>query len=105
MLTWVFEVLVHLRIRSVEPAGAFSGTTHIFSHEGTGCISCLRAASVVAELTPTLRLVAMVQRIMLFGVKTSVDAITYIFSSHHSPTTLAATISLGSQWTSIVAAA
>lgn len=37
---------------SVEPAGASAGTTHCFSQHGTGCISCRRAASVVATLTP-----------------------------------------------------
>ena len=34
------------------------GTAQTFSQQGTGCMSCRRAASVVAALTPILRLVA-----------------------------------------------
>jgi len=59
ILTCVFSVFIHFKIFKVEPAGAVSGTTHVFSQQGTGCINCRRAASVVAALTPILRRVAM----------------------------------------------
>jgi hypothetical protein len=54
----------------VDPGGAFSGTTHDFSQQGTFAISCRRAASVVAALIPILRRVDIVvyERVIYLGV-------------------------------------
>jgi len=38
------------------------GAIQTFSQQGTGCISCRLAASVVAALTPILRLVAIIKQ-------------------------------------------
>lgn len=47
----------------MEPEVASSGVDQTFSQHGTGCINARRAASVVAMLTPILRLVAIRKRV------------------------------------------
>ena len=56
--TCCLSVLTHLQTFKVDPGVAFSGADQTFSQQGTGCMSARRAASVVARLTPILRLVA-----------------------------------------------
>lgn len=47
--TGTLSVFTHFKTLSDE---LFSAVTHVLSQHGTGCISCLRAASVVAAFTP-----------------------------------------------------
>ena len=52
------------------------GVIHCFSQTGTGCIRCLRAASVVAALTPILRRVDMIEALYIqLGDKSQVEMI------------------------------
>lgn len=63
--TWFLSVLTHLYIFKVDPGVALSGTTHIFSQHGTGCMSCRRDASDVELLNPTLRLFDILASVLL----------------------------------------
>ena len=63
MRTCRFSVFTHLYTLKVEFTGAFSGSTHTFSQQGTGCINCLLEASEAEVLKPTRRLVDILRNV------------------------------------------